>query len=201
MLMAHGPGNDMDMCAKEELYFIYTATTDDELQTVVVFTVQVLLVVVVAFHPVAPAAKDIGKVQAEDNLASVLLLDDKHGIACLRDVLVVEDGIAVFVDRGILIEKPVEHQVIVCCTLTGHLAVAHECGGPLAVGSIDERVLRVRKVVLAVKLRVVVDNLHRVVGVHHLIVGRVVVHGTQGDVQVLGVADEADGGVGRLAVV
>ena len=77
VLCALSPRDDVYFGAQVELYVFYTSTTDDKLQSVVVFTVQVFLVVVVAFLIVAAAGKDIGQVNAKDNLACVLLADEQ----------------------------------------------------------------------------------------------------------------------------
>ena len=69
MLLAHCPGYDVDVCAEEELNLLHACTPDDELQTVVVFAVQVFLVVLVAVLVGASAGEDVGQVDAEDDVA------------------------------------------------------------------------------------------------------------------------------------
>ena len=39
VLLAHGPRDDVDVGAEEQLYLVYAAASDDELQPVVVFAV------------------------------------------------------------------------------------------------------------------------------------------------------------------
>lgn len=80
MLLANDPWNDMDIRANEELYFVHAATLDDELQPIIVFTIQVFLIVVVAFLIGSATGQYIGQIEAEDDFPSVLLSDEEHGI-------------------------------------------------------------------------------------------------------------------------
>ena len=102
MLLASGPRYDMDVHAEEELYFVDASALEDELNTVVVFAVEIFLVVVVALLIGATAGQDIGQVDAEYEFTCVLLTYEQHGIARLGDVFLVEDGVLVVLHGSVL---------------------------------------------------------------------------------------------------
>ena len=80
ILIALRPRYNMDLCAKDELYFVHAATLDDKLQSVIIFTIQIFLIVIVAFLISSATSEYIGKIEAENDFPSIFFADEEHGI-------------------------------------------------------------------------------------------------------------------------